>query len=121
MEKRIEESLWKKSVEIASRSVLETDIETDVAVIGGGLAGILTAYFLEQAGRKCIVLEADHIGSGQTANTTAKVTSARVQNRIFWLQIGGGCVQSRSCLRVTIHLCLDRAIIFCGCIRREVL
>lgn len=37
MEKRIEESLWKKSVEIASRSVLETDIETDVAVIGGGL------------------------------------------------------------------------------------
>ena len=50
MEKRIEESLWKESVEIASRSVLETDIETDVAVIGGGLAGILTAYFLEQAG-----------------------------------------------------------------------
>lgn len=75
MEKKIEESLWKKSVEIASRSVLETDIETDVAVIGGGLAGILTAYFLEQAGRKCIVLEADRIGSGQTANTTAKVTS----------------------------------------------
>ena len=72
MEKRIEESLWKKSVEIASRSVLETDIETDVAVIGGGLTGILTAYFLEQAGRTCIVLEADRIGSGQTANTTAK-------------------------------------------------
>ena len=35
----------------------------------------LIHIFLEQAGRKCVVLEADRIGSGQTKNTTAKVTS----------------------------------------------
>ena len=43
--------------------------------IRGGLAGILTAHFLEQSGRQCVVLEADRIGSGQTGHTTAKVTS----------------------------------------------
>lgn len=103
MEKRIEESMWKKSVEIASRSVLETDIETDVAVIGGGLAGILTAYFLEQAGRKCIVLEADHIGSGQTANTTAKALRQEYRTASSGYKSGEGvCKADRVCVSLSI-------------------
>jgi len=44
-------------------------------VIGGGLAGILTAFWLMEAGIPTIVLEARRIGSGQTGNTTAKVTA----------------------------------------------
>lgn len=68
-------SLWRDTTVFPEYAALNGDIKTDVAVIGGGLAGILTAHFLEQAGRKCIVLEAERIGSGQTGNTTAKVTS----------------------------------------------
>lgn len=68
-------SLWRDSAVFFQYPSLEGDIETDVAIIGGGLAGILTAHFLEQAGRKCVVLEAEQIGSGQTGNTTAKVTA----------------------------------------------
>ena len=44
-------------------------------VIGAGLAGVLTAYFLQAAGLRTVVLEASRIGSGQTKNTTAKITS----------------------------------------------
>lgn len=75
MEHIRQKSLWRETTEITKRAPLDGNIKTDVAIVGGGLAGILTAHFLEQAGRKCIVLEAERIGSGQTGNTTAKVTS----------------------------------------------
>ena len=39
------------------------------------MAGILTAYQLERAGMRTVVLEAERIGSGQTKGTTAKITS----------------------------------------------
>ena len=69
------ESIWQRSTAIPARPELPGNISTDIAIIGGGLAGLLTAHFLEQSGRQCIVLEADRIGSGQTGHTTAKVTS----------------------------------------------
>jgi glycine/D-amino acid oxidase-like deaminating enzyme/nitrite reductase/ring-hydroxylating ferredoxin subunit len=50
-------------------------INTDVAVIGGGLAGILTAYLLQERGLSVVVLECNEVGSGMTKNTTAKITS----------------------------------------------
>lgn len=43
-------------------------------VIGGGMAGMLTAYFLHKRGKEVVVLEANAVGSGQTAGTTAKIT-----------------------------------------------
>jgi glycine/D-amino acid oxidase-like deaminating enzyme/nitrite reductase/ring-hydroxylating ferredoxin subunit len=62
------------NVKIA-RPILMEKINTDVAVIGGGLAGILTAYLLEERGLSVVVLECNEIGSGMTKNTTAKITS----------------------------------------------
>lgn len=47
----------------------------DVIVVGAGMAGILTAYFLKQEGRDVLILEADRPLSGQTGRTTAKITS----------------------------------------------
>ena len=69
------ESIWQQTTAIPARPELPGNISTDIAIVGGGLAGILTAHFLEQSGRQCIVLEADRVGSGQTGHTTAKVTS----------------------------------------------
>lgn len=48
---------------------------TDVAVIGAGLAGILTAERLSERGASVVVLESARIGSGQTGGTTAKLTA----------------------------------------------
>ncbi len=69
------ESIWTESLTLPGRDALKGDIQTDVAVIGGGMAGILTAYLLKKRGIRTVILEARHIGSGQTSGTTAKITS----------------------------------------------
>lgn len=69
------ESIWTKTYDRKKNSPLESDIDAEAAVIGGGMAGILTAWRLQKAGICTVVLEADQIGGGQTKNTTAKITS----------------------------------------------
>lgn len=69
------QSIWKNDIEYPSFPKLEGDQKTDVLIIGGGLCGVLCAYFLEQAGVNYLMAEADTIGGGVTGNTTAKVTS----------------------------------------------
>lgn len=50
-------------------------VNVDVAVIGGGIAGLMTAHSLIEAGFKVAVVEAGRIVEDVTAYTTAKVTS----------------------------------------------
>ena len=69
------ESIWENSVEMPKFNNLEGDIKTDVLIIGGGICGILCAYFLKQQGIDYILVEANSICSGITKNTTAKITS----------------------------------------------
>ncbi|MBX4197025.1 FAD-binding oxidoreductase [Candidatus Saccharibacteria bacterium] len=47
----------------------------DVAVVGGGIAGILTAWYLQQIGLKVAIIEKARIIENTTGNTTAKLTS----------------------------------------------
>lgn len=69
------ESLWERTSEHVGFERLEHDVKTDVLIIGGGLAGVLCAYMLHQAGIPYVLVEAEVIGSGITKNTTAKITS----------------------------------------------
>ncbi|MGN0489589.1 MAG: FAD-dependent oxidoreductase [Ruminococcus sp.] len=68
------ESIWKVEKQLTGRRVFAGNISTDVAIIGGGMAGILTGYMLTRMGIKCTVLEKGKIGGGQTQFTTAKIT-----------------------------------------------
>lgn len=68
------DSLWADTA-LPTFPPLEQDTQTDVLIIGGGLAGILCAYTLTQAGADCLLIEADTICGGVTRNTTAKITS----------------------------------------------
>lgn len=68
-------SIWESDLEIRERSTLPQNMSVQTVIIGGGMAGILTAYFLKKQGRHAILLEAKRIGSGQTKGTTAKITS----------------------------------------------
>lgn len=49
-------------------------VKTDVLIIGGGIAGLLTAYLLKQNNVDCVVAERDKICRGVTSRTTAKLT-----------------------------------------------
>ncbi|MBE6955005.1 MAG: FAD-dependent oxidoreductase [Ruminococcaceae bacterium] len=69
------ESIWTKTQTLPSFPRLETDVKTDVLVIGGGIAGILCAYLLQQAGVDYTLVEAGRICCGVSRNTTAKITS----------------------------------------------
>lgn len=67
-------SIWQKEVTMPEFPVLQGEIETEVLIIGGGIAGILTAYFLKQEGVDCVLVEKDRICSKTTGHTTAKIT-----------------------------------------------
>jgi glycine/D-amino acid oxidase-like deaminating enzyme/nitrite reductase/ring-hydroxylating ferredoxin subunit len=48
----------------------------DVVIVGGGIAGLSTAYLLSKSGKKVILFEDGYIGSGETGRTTAHITHA---------------------------------------------
>lgn len=69
------ESIWLETWPRILADMKKLPKKAEVVVIGGGMAGLLCAYKLKEAGISAIVLEADKICSGQTKNTTAKITS----------------------------------------------
>ena len=71
----MKKSVWTKNIDIPSLNSLEGDKKCDVLIIGGGMAGILCAYFLQKEGVDYILVEGNTVASGITENTTAKITS----------------------------------------------
>ena len=67
-------SVWEKGIRKKSFPALEGDKSTEVLIIGGGIAGILCAYKLKNAGVDYLLLEANEICGGITKNTTAKIS-----------------------------------------------
>ena len=59
----------------AATGDLSTGTDVDVAVIGGGIAGLTAAVLLKEAGATVAVLEAERVASGVSGFTTAKVTA----------------------------------------------
>lgn len=78
-------SVWENSASLPQFPTLDGDIHTDVLIIGGGIAGILTAYFLNQNGVKYVLVDKGRICSGITHNTTAKITAQHglIYHKIF--------------------------------------
>lgn len=68
-------SLWQETSKLPAFPRLEGEIKTQVLIVGGGLAGLLCAWHLEQAGVDYVLVEAETICHGVTGNTTAKITS----------------------------------------------
>ncbi|MFD3869274.1 FAD-dependent oxidoreductase [Streptomyces sp. NPDC058623] len=68
-------SYWMRTTDFPSFPSLTAPVEVDVAVVGGGIAGLSTAWELARAGLGVLVLEADRIASGVTGHTTGKLTA----------------------------------------------
>lgn len=72
-------SLWQATTKLPIFPPLENDIETEVCVIGGGIAGLTTAYLLSEEGKKVLLIEAKPL-----------VQEKQVERqRIFFLPMSG--------------------------------
>ena len=69
------DSIWAKTAELPRFNCLKEDLRTDVLIVGGGLAGLLCAHKLAQAGVDYALVEASRICGGTTKGMTAKLTA----------------------------------------------
>ncbi len=67
------QSLWLTEHESAYPSV-ESSREYDVIVVGGGITGVTSAYFLKMSGLRVCLLEKGKIAGGETGHTSAHLT-----------------------------------------------
>jgi glycine/D-amino acid oxidase-like deaminating enzyme/nitrite reductase/ring-hydroxylating ferredoxin subunit len=68
-------SLWIDTAHRPATSPLNRDANADVCVVGAGIAGLTTAYLLARDGASVVVIDAGSVGNGQTAVTTAHLSS----------------------------------------------
>ncbi len=64
-------SVWLDNYDLPTFEPLNENLNVDVCIVGGGIAGLTTAYSLMKEGKSVCVLESFEIGSGQTGRTTA--------------------------------------------------
>ncbi|HEV8229382.1 MAG TPA: FAD-dependent oxidoreductase [Candidatus Limnocylindria bacterium] len=72
-------SLWLDGVSRSYPS-LDTDMTADVAIVGGGIAGIATAYFLAASGASVVVLEARGIAEGASGRNAGFLLAGVAEN-----------------------------------------
>ena len=78
-------SVWLATADLLKPSPLIGSEETDVCVVGAGIAGITTAYMLALEGRSVVVIDDGAIASGETHHTTAHLVNA-LDDRYFELE-----------------------------------
>ncbi len=78
-------SVWSDTIKLPSFDPLEHALNTDVLIVGGGLAGLLCAWRLQQLGVDHALVEADTVCGGVTKDTTAKITA---QHGLIYAKLG---------------------------------
>ena len=68
-------SIWNGTAAAREFPPLAGEHRVDVAVVGGGIAGLSAAWRLKQAGKTVAVVEARRLGAQVTGGSTGKVTS----------------------------------------------
>jgi len=69
-------SYWTDSSTPPDQNPVKENLQTDVVIIGAGLAGLSVAYCLSKSGKKVVLVEDGFIGSGETGRTTAHLVTA---------------------------------------------
>ncbi len=70
-------SYWKATHPPIVTAPMPGDLETDVCIVGAGIAGMSVAYELAAEGRRVVVLDDNAVGGGETGQTTAHLASSQ--------------------------------------------
>ena len=65
--------LWEDNAPTTRYPALAGDLDTDVCVIGAGITGLTTAWYLAQAGYEVVVLDVRRVGGGTTGSSTGNL------------------------------------------------
>ncbi len=79
------DSLWSATAALPECGPIDHNAHVDVCVIGGGIAGLSTAYHLCKAGRSVALLDDGALASGMTRMTTGHLVSM-LDDRYFELE-----------------------------------
>ena len=64
-------SVWMATADTGVQPQLSEDVTADVCVVGGGIAGITTAYLLTRENKRVVLIDDGPLAGGETARTTA--------------------------------------------------
>lgn len=85
---------WEATERLIEAKKSSGSFETDVCVVGAGIAGLTTAYLLAKEGREVTVIDDGLIGGGETCRTTAHLTSA-IDDRIYRIEEWHGAQKAK--------------------------
>lgn len=69
----MKKTIWEEDIQRIHANEINTT-ECDILIIGAGIAGVSTAFYLKNSKFSIIVIDKDKVASGITQNTTGKVT-----------------------------------------------
>ncbi len=69
-------SVWMRTADMPEQTPLTADVQTDVVIVGAGIAGLTTAYLLTKEGKRVVVLDDGPLAGGETCRTTAHLVNA---------------------------------------------
>ncbi len=95
------ESIWLATADGAGFPTLDRDVEVDVAIVGGGIAGATTALLLKRLGVRVAVLERETVAAGATGYTTAKITALQ-STRLSDIRSNNGADAAAAYARATL-------------------
>ena len=73
---RTESSWFGTAPALPTFQPLKEDLTAEIVVVGGGIAGLTTAYLLTKEGRDVVLLEDGELASGESGRTTAHLSNA---------------------------------------------
>jgi glycine/D-amino acid oxidase-like deaminating enzyme/nitrite reductase/ring-hydroxylating ferredoxin subunit len=76
------DSVWSATAKMPECPPLAQDVKADVCIVGGGIAGLTTAYLLGKRGKSVVLVDDGSLAGGMTTVTTAHLSNA-IDDRFF--------------------------------------
>lgn len=78
-------SVWSSTVKTLKFKPVSENLNTEICIVGAGIAGLLAGYFLSKEGKKVCIVDDGEVGGGETSRTTAHITNV-IDDRYYEIE-----------------------------------